>query len=213
MTLPDRMRAAIAASHTAVEATPFARAMVEGRVTRETYAVMLRALYQLHAALEGGLVAAARQCPEVCAVYRPETMDRAELIAGDLTALGFDADAEPEVAPDLLAAHIAEWARENPHALLGALYVVEGSRMGSMVLARTLGPALGVGRGPGSGLDYHTDGIATRPQDWQRFRGALAALPLTEAQQADALAAAEATMNGLVELYAALPVAEPVLSA
>lgn len=81
--------------------------------------------------------------------------------------------------------------------------------MGSMVLARTLAPALGVDRRPGAGLDYHLDGIATRPREWQRFRAALAALPLGPARQAAVEAAAVATMSGLLGLYADLPAGEP----
>lgn len=212
MTLPDRMRAAISANHTAVEATPFATAMVSGRMTREHYAAALRGLHRLHAALESAL-ATSQQCAAVAAVYAPDRMNRADLIVGDLEALGFALDAdEPNPEADELAAKFTRWAASAPHALLGALYVIEGSRMGSMVLARTLGPALGAGRGPGTGLDYHLDGIATRPQDWQRFRGTLAALPLSAAEQDAASAAADETMQGLVAIYAALPAPELALA-
>jgi heme oxygenase len=209
MTLPDQIRSALAADHAAVEATPFARAMVSGRIAPADYAAGLAGLYHLHAALEGGLGEAAGRCPEVAAVYDPDRMARSPLAARDLAALGAPPAGEPGPAVARLARRFADWAAGAPWALLGPLYVLEGSRMGSMVLVRSLAPALGVDRRPGAGLDYHLDGIATRPQDWQVFRAALAGLPLTPAQRADVLAAAVATMGGLLELYAALPVAAP----
>ena len=79
-----------------------------------------------------------------------------------------------------------------------------------MVLARSVGKALGLDpRQPGTGLDYHADGLATRPPDWKRFRQALADWPLTEAEAEDVCRAAVVTMDGMVEMYAALPVGSP----
>lgn len=74
--------------------------------------------------------------------------------------------------------------------------------MGSMALARPLAKALGVPPHPGAGLDYHLDGVATRPMKWQQFRATLSALPLPEPQRDDVTAAAVEVMRGLCELYA-----------
>ncbi|WP_439627320.1 biliverdin-producing heme oxygenase [Gemmata sp.] len=205
MTLPDRIRQAIATDHTAIEDTPFARAMTMGAIDRDAYADGLRELYHLHAAVEAALGIAAAECREVAALFHPGHMTRSTLIAADLVALGSLPAVEPGAAVAAFAGELAGWAADRPWALLGPLYVLEGSRMGSMVLVRSLAPALRVDRRPGAGLDYHLDGIPTRPQEWQRFRAALAAAPLTDEQQADALAAAVATMRTLVALYAGLP--------
>ncbi len=211
MTTPDRIRQALAPSHAVVELTPFAQALAGGRVGRAEYAAGLRQMGHLHAALEAALAAAAPRHPAVAALYDPAKMDRSASIARDLEALG----SHTVDAPDAPAARVADaaagWAADKPWALLGALYVVEGSRMGSMVLARTVGKALGLDpRQPGTGLDYHTDGLATRPPDWKRFRQALADWPLTEQEADDVCHAAAVTMDGMVDLYAALPVASSV---
>ena len=74
-----------------------------------------------------------------------------------------------------------------------------------MFLVRALAKAFELPMEPGHGLDYHLDGIATRRQDWARFRGRLDSLPLSESQQQDVLFAAVETMKSLHSLYEAIP--------
>jgi heme oxygenase len=204
MTLPDRLRAAIAPAHVAVEQTGFAHGMAAGTLSRADYAAGLAQLGHLHAALEAALGGAADA--RISAVYDPARMTRSPLVDRDLAALGEVVVAEPADAVARLAEAFGRWAATAPHKLLGAVYVLEGSRMGSMVLARTLPKGLRVPPLPGHGLDYHLDGMATRPADWQRFRGTLAGLPLTPAEQDEVTAAAVETMDALVELYDGMPV-------
>ena len=208
MTLPDRLRAAIAPAHVAVEQTAFARGMVAGTIDRPTYAAGLRQLAHLHAALETALASA--DSPHVKAVYDPARMARAAVAAADAVALGHPGD-EPAADPVArVADQFAAWADAAPAALVGALYVMEGSKMGSMILVRSLAKAFGVGPTPGAGLDYHAAGMATRPADWQRFRAAVGALDLTAAEQDQAAAGAVAVMDALVDLYATAGVADAV---
>ena len=94
--------------------------------------------------------------------------------------------------------------------VLGTAYIFEGSRMGSMFLVRALAKAFPVPMEPGQGLDYHLEGLATRRQDWARFRGQLDSLPLTESQQDDVLFAAIETMKSLHNLYEAVPTGQLV---
>ena len=206
MNLPDRIRQALAPAHAEVERTPFAQGMASGRIGRAEYAAGLRQLGHLHAALEAALAASAPRHPALAALYDPARMDRSSAIVRDRIALGADG-ADPAKEPvKRLTDRIAEWAALAPWALLGPLYVVEGSRMGSMFLTRSLGRALGVDPlRPDSGLDYHAEGLATRAQDWKRFRQGLADAPLTESEADDVLRAAGAAMEGLVEMYAGLP--------
>ena len=202
-TVADRIRAAIAPAHVAVEQTAFARGMTQGTLTRAGYCDGLRQLLALHESLEVALGAA--DSPVVAAVYDAERMARTGLAARDLAALGHPADAADPIAPAVadLAARFAEWA-DRPAALVGALYVLEGSKMGSMILAKSLGRCLNVNRGE-PGLDYHLEGVAGRGADWKRFRAAVADLPLDDAGQADAVAGATETMDALVGTYAAVP--------
>jgi heme oxygenase len=203
MTLPDRLRAAIAGAHTAIEATPLAVAMIGGTISRDAYADWLAEMDALHAALESALA----DCPPAAGLYQPDEMARTRLLARDRVVFGGGVFTLPHPSVGELVERFGEWRDSAPWKLLGALYVLEGSRMGSMALLRPLAKAFGLIPQLGVGLDYHLDGIATRPQKWQQFRAALAAVPLTEGQQADVCSAAVTVMVGLCELYTAVPVA------
>lgn len=203
--LADRIRAALAPAHDAVEKTDFATAMAAGRLDRWGYAAVLPPLHGLHGALEARL-ALPSVAEWVGSVYRPETMARTLLVAADLSVLGTPpSNSVAAAAVERLAEDFAHWSAARPWALLGPLYVVEGSRMGSMILARRLAETFGVRPEPGVGLDYHVVGLATRPAEWQRFKAALNAITFDRSQQDEIVAAASTTMDGLVEIYGALP--------
>jgi heme oxygenase len=199
MTLPDRLRAAISGPHTAIEETPLAVSMLDGTITRDAYAGWLAEMHHLHATLEAALT----DCPLAAGLFHPDEMTRSRLIDRDRAVFRGDPFAQPHDAIARLGEQFADWQTTAPWKLLGALYVLEGSRMGSMVLLRHLSRAFSIPPTPGAGLDYHADGIATRPQKWQQFRAALAGVPLTADQQADTCEAATAVMEGLCELYTA----------
>lgn len=199
-TLPDRIRQAIAPAHVAVEQTPFARGMVTGTIGRADYTAGLAQLHHLHRELE----AAAEFAALPAALVPPP---RTPAIDRDLLALGGDADVEAHPAIADLTERMRHWASTTPTALLGAIYVMEGSRMGSMVLARSLTKALNVEPRPGQGLDYHIDGIATRPTDWKAFREQLGAIPFTTGEQEAIVTAAVQVMDVLTTLYASVPAA------
>jgi heme oxygenase len=197
--LPARLRQAIGAAHAAIEALPASRAMLEGRIRRQSYAVLLGQLWYVHGCLESRLTGD----HPAAALFTPE-MSRAAVILRDLQVLGGGVGPVAGATRQMVDALTAE-AERSPWTLLGALYVLEGSRMGSMVLARPLARALGVAMNPGCGLDYHLDGAADRPRTWGRFKASLAMLPLSEADQAAAVRGAAVTMDGLFAVYAEHP--------
>jgi heme oxygenase len=202
MTVADQIRQAISPAHVAVEQTPFAQGMANGTISRAAYIEGLAQLAALHDGLEQAL-ANALTTESVAALYS-ETMARGPVLRRDITNLGgTEATAIHDVIQNLQSEFQA-WATTKPHALLGALYVMEGSRMGSMVLARSLTKALRVEPRPGTGLDYHIEGIATRPMDWKKFRETLAQMPWSEIETAEIVHAATITMDALVELYASV---------
>jgi heme oxygenase len=209
MTLTERLKQTIAADHARIEALPLTAAMLAGRLPRAAYLALLAELEAVHDPLEAELQRHAADVP----AYRP-AMARTELLRRDRVSLG-GAATLPGALPETraLVARVREWAETAPWALLGVLYVFEGSRMGSLVLAKRIAAALAVPAEPGRGLDYHLDGAADRPRAWVRFKAELDALPVTPAQ-ADAIerAAAE-TMERLCAVYAAVPAAEPSAAA
>lgn len=133
----EELRQATHAAHAALDA----RAGVNDQVTREQYVAFLR----------GSLAAVERVEPVVLpfADDGSEQPSRAECLRADLRAL--DAvpsavSADPALIPELGAEAGA----------VGATYVVEGSALGGVVMARSVDPALG---------------LAGRAQSYLRYRG------------------------------------------
>lgn len=201
MSLSTQLRAATNGTHSEIETLPLSRAMAEGTVDRDEYVHFLQHLLAIHEGWEP-LVATS----PVCATVWSNDMRRTSAIARDLVALG--ADATPVLHPAVVAwlAAVQTEAEVRPEVWLGVLYLFEGSRMGSLALARPLSRALGVAAAPGHGLDYHLDGAAGRGPRWAQFKAALDALPLTHEQQDAATWGAVATFEMLFDVYAATPV-------
>ena len=199
MTLAIRLQTALRDLHTQIEQLPLAQAMANGTIGREEYGRLLSQLRYVHRALEAVLP----ERKEFESIYQP-SMARASDLLTDLAALGLLGAAQ-RVLPQtrVFAEEISgPWAR-SPASLLGCLYVLEGSRMGSMVLAPRLAKALGVAMLPGQGLDYHIRELERRPMLWRQFKTALEALPFAH-DQADLLVdAAQRTMAHLYAIYEA----------
>jgi heme oxygenase len=202
MDITQRLRSAIAPAHERTECLPVAQAMARGIITPASYRVLLCQLGALHATVEPLLA----DRLELAGLFTP-AMARSETIARDLAFLG-GSDAPCLNATDALIARIRAWGND-PWRLLGALYVFEGSRMGSMVLVGPLAAALAVRPEPGQGVDYHLDGIGERPLRWREFKARLASLPLDEASQDAVVEGAVLTMEGLAEVFAAISPSSP----
>jgi heme oxygenase len=197
MDLPQRLKEAIAETHDAIEALPLSKSILEGQISRATYRVLLSQLWYVHADLERLLLGAAELVGLV-----ERTMHRTNTIMADLAALEMEiAPIQPCTTRTLQAVRAA--AHASPWALLGCLYVLEGSRMGSMVLVKPLSAALKVELRPGQGLDYHLEGMQTRPRDWMQFKARLTALELDADQTQQAIHGAQLMMQGLYAIYEA----------
>lgn len=195
MELAARLREAIASAHGIIEELPLSRSMLDGTLDRDAYLGLLGQLWHLHREIESALSVS----PQLQHFFTAE-MGRTTALANDLARLGGAPSAPAPTTLTLLTA-LRTLQRRAPWSLLGCLYVLEGSRMGSMVLVRPLAQALGVPPSPDCGLDYHLDGLNQRPRLWQQFKAKLIALPLTEAQAEEVIEGATTLMDGLVTLY------------
>lgn len=156
-----RLRAATASDHDAVDAG-FGRYDL-------TDAADYRAFLIAHAKALPAVEAWLRDIPGL-----PAFRDRMDLLAADLKALG-----EPMPAPmafEAIASVAAGW---------GAMYVVEGSRLGGIMLSRSVPEGM-----PSAYL-----GAKHLPGEWRELLAAIDAQPADEAWIADAIVGAKAAFD------------------
>lgn len=176
MTILERLRSETASLHAAVEREA---GLVDRALTRERYRLLLARLYAFHAALEPA-IARALDDP---AFFEPRR--RLDRLAADLDALGAGARPAPAAA--------AGTGPAGEAAAFGALYVLEGSRLGGRIVARHLAALLGIG--PGGGASYFAGEPGETARLWHGFGDRLTA-------RAPALAA-DAVVAGAVATFEA----------
>ncbi|MCC6508741.1 MAG: biliverdin-producing heme oxygenase [Pirellulaceae bacterium] len=119
MSTMSRVRTAISQSHDAIEQTDFAKSLLDGRVSRLSYACYLSQMHKVHATLEATVL----RCPEIAAFFLAE-MVRTPVLVRDLLELGYQAESFPEMpATQALTGQLANWSRTSPQALLGCIYI------------------------------------------------------------------------------------------
>ncbi len=196
----QRIRAAISPTHDAIEQVPFARAIGSGRLTIGDYTEAFWQIYWIHHTLE-------QELPkhDCLRTFDQPAFRRAELLQNDLSVLGAAEPRPPQPACQLMNL-IRQWSATQPWSLLGVLYILEGSRMGSMLLAGSLAQAFGCPEVAGVGLDYHLQDVANRPQLWREFKSQCNRVVAQAATEESVLQGACATMEAMYHMYAAFGV-------
>ncbi|MFO0872615.1 MAG: biliverdin-producing heme oxygenase [Phycisphaerales bacterium] len=216
----DRLRAETREAHVRTEAVPFSAAMVGGTLPLDRFVGQLAAYLPVHRALES--VLSASNDPAVRLVWRDE-LAKTPLLERDLAHFS-SIGVEPSDAGTAAARRFVEWigevARNDPSALLGVLYVLEGSTLGAAVLRGHLERAYGErafgsrsGSGAGTevapGLAYYSPyGLSPMPS-WAQFKARMNAAIVDRAMQDRAVAAASETFRRIGEILAALSVGLP----
>ncbi|MFB7108459.1 biliverdin-producing heme oxygenase [Streptomyces sp. NPDC056291] len=163
-TVVERLRASTRAWHDALENTGFATAMVARTLPLDRYVGQLAAYRVVLDALEGELSRAAS--PSIDRVWSAD-LAKLPLIERDLRYF-----AESDVRPKPWAAgeraafaqEIRHTAASTPQALLGFLYVLEGSTLGGLVLRPYITTAYRLSDADGTA--YYGSGDRDR---WARF--------------------------------------------
>jgi len=130
-----RLRRSTAAAHERLHHHRGFAAVAAGTVSLGCYRLLLARLWGFHSAFERVLGQFSR-CLDAGVALEPRA--RSSFLESDLAALGMDRDrvrALPQCSSLLAPRSIAEF--------LGALYVIEGSTLGGLHLARALAPLLG----------------------------------------------------------------------
>ncbi len=197
----QNLRASISVQHETIENTPLSHAIIQAKISVADYGNLMRQMLEIHRSLEQQAKLAGLNEP----LYAP-SMVRTPTISADLTALGFNEDTL-SVLPETRQTinRMRQAAVENSMALLGVFYVLEGSRMGSLMIVKPLGIALNRELQPENGLDYHLAGARETPTRFRTWKSVLDEYIIARADQLAATTAAANFMNDLVDIYRAIP--------
>ena len=193
-----RLRAATDDLHKMAEGRPLQRKLVQGSLPRETYAAFLGQMYAVHHDLEHRIRDVADRHRAFATVVHDYHW-REEQLRDDLAFLDWDADEVASIqATDRLRRVIEQTAEEQPVALLGMLYVLEGSTNGSKFIARALTKAWDLPPGPGlSYLDPHGD---LQPQRWGAFKSDMNAVGFSEDEATTIIEAARVVFQAIADI-------------
>ena len=140
-------------------------------------------------------------------------MRRVDLLRGDLAALGFSGTTMPDgtrAASHAFARWIEECARIEPVALLGILYVIEGSTLGGALLRKHLAASFAL---TDAGLRYYTPYGSHPKPHWVAFSARMNELDLTDVEADAVVAAAGETFDRIGQILVSIGLGEPMGSA
>lgn len=167
--------------HTEAESRPLQRAMAKGTIPPGSYVMYLGQLRHLHEALEASLDAVTASNPGLEGLF---TDDRRRVpdLDRDLAAFEISPDQVPVLPPTAeFVSRVEDLAKSEPIALLGPLYVLEGSTNGGRFLARVLERSLQIeGK---AGLSYMDPYGDRQPEMWAEFKTMTDEIELTPAQR------------------------------
>ena len=156
MTLSERLRAETRAAHDAIEA---AFGLDSWLASPAAYAALLGRMHAFHAAIEPAAAQHLAGTPLAVGT------GRAPRLAADLAALG-QADSAPVLADIALPRDRAE--------AIGAVYVLEGSALGGLLIAKQVADRLGIGAEDGASF-FAGEGRDTM-RHWRAMQAGIDAL-------------------------------------
>jgi heme oxygenase len=202
LSLMEELKATTFAAHARLHTAPFFAALAACQLPLESYVGQLRALALIHGVLENSL---ANCSDERVALVWSDDLRKVPLLQQDLRYF------EPRSVPDLKQAvaaaiktdtQIRLWSLERPLALLGCLYVLEGSTLGAAVLRPLIARALLLV--DDEGLAYLTSYGTAVQSRWKQFQHRMSALQLTPRERSEVADAANIFFNHLESVFLAL---------
>ncbi len=200
--LSERLREATHVDHARTKKHPLMAGLVAGSIDHAGYAGYLGQLLHVHTTLGAALRDGAERHYSVFVVAR-EHHFREPALRADLEALGEPPErTAPLPATGLFCERINGLAAEAPQALLGTLYVLEGSTNGGCLIApavrRALGLPEGVRAGPGTVcLDPHGP---NQRHKWSFFKKCIDVLTLAPADHDLIVAVAIDAFRGVYDI-------------
>ncbi len=181
--LRTQLRHAILPSHDRMHRHRGLAAAAAGSIAVSNYRLLLARLFGFHRAFEAVVEAAASEIPIRFDVVK---LARSVAIESDLRALGLDPGniSKLPICNQIVVPH-------SEAALLGALYVVEGSALGGIQIARALAPLFKAGSDEGRRF-FIGDGSGQRAL-WLALLDRLEQIAGSRAQEAAAIDSAVTT--------------------
>ncbi len=202
MSASMQIRSAISDLHNAIEQTKFSKALLGDFISKTDYSRALVQLWHIHREVEEIF-----DQTQVIQPFFSDSMRRTTTLVRDIQALGFNLNSFPPMLPTLgMLEKMLTWSLEAPMAMVGALYVLEGSRMGSMMIARPLAQALGVEPNMESGIAYHLEGGPETPARFRNLKQMIDATIVSVREVESLVRGAKEFMSLFYDLYTCLPV-------
>jgi len=165
--LMQRLREETSDLHSHAESRTLQREIAKGTVDRSTFVAYLVQLYAVHEALESALRDAGDSHPAISALATPDRM-RVPDLDRDLEFYGFDREnLEVGEAAGKFVSLVERARSSDPVALLGALYVLEGSTNGGRFLANVLRKSWDL---DGGGVSYFDPYGERQGPMWAEFK-------------------------------------------
>lgn len=194
----SRLKTATDDLHRMAEGRRLQRSLAKGTLPTDRYAAFLSQMYLVHKALEEAIDRCDAADPVFGAVFR-DYHRRVGNLSSDLEFLGADpASIEPTGATTALLNTIDRTRNERPAALLGMLYVLEGSTNGSRFIAAALRRTRGLE--PGPGLLYMDPHGELQPQRWAAFKRDMDTAGFTEPQVLALVETAKQTFQAIADI-------------
>jgi heme oxygenase len=202
LTLMDELKVATFVAHVRLQEAPFFQALVACQLPLEAYVGQLRAWAALHGVLEAALAEATHQA--LAAVWRDD-LRKVPLLQQDLRYFTPRAVADiREAVEEALRAveHLRLQSLQQPLALLGWLYVLEGSTLGAQVVRPQVARAFLL---PGAdGLAYLSSYGRTVHAHWAGYQQRMNDLRLTPEETDQVNQAAGDCFSRLKAIFCAL---------
>ena len=194
-----RLKAETRPAHDRIESVPFSMMMQEGRLPRQRFAAKLACWLAVHGTLE----AAVRESDdEACRAVWIESMARTKHLRNDLAHHGdMDLPSAAAAATVKTVAWLAALSTTDPRALLGCLYVLEGSKLGGTILRSCLDKAYQCG--PEALSYFWASGTSPMP-DFKAFKERMEAALTTDDERDRVVASASGMFDHLTDVLEGL---------
>ncbi len=194
------LRSATEELHQNLDTLPYVKSVMDATVTKVAYGAFLRAAGVIQENFERLLLTSEERG---LLELRDKISLRAELVARDLAFLGEDRSAvdAPALLAELFAQRLRWFAREEPFALAGVAYVLEGSTLGGRTQVVELKKRTEFSRG---GLEYLTGTTREARASFQRFAAALNQALDRDERREQAVRGAVATFEAFTEILTQL---------